>query len=361
MEEQMRHVFTKEDVEKLLDECVAASTDLVLTNIICHVDATIMMYNGLFPFDEPTQVDVDMLRMDKESFEFWHPLDAYHRYKDTTTWYYKTIESHRKNGIQKCISLPLMYVAPDLVYKQSKRPKTSMNIFRSPSSVVVDKATIVKIPSESLLSRVTIEGETFNIIPVSRYGAGMSKGLYHDLYENDPQLTSTLKGTFYYYEPESSTFLTFNTYRIYFNKTDAAIKLDQEIGGYYTKDYRKIENKSLAMHMSGELPEDLKLTPRQLVNIYGKTPKQYIPSYWRSTDEIVAPEIPHYIGLNPLSKIYGYEDELDNDIYDMGEELGIDILILTHMTGAYQVVTEIYDIREREVSFRNLVYTSTIE
>jgi hypothetical protein len=67
---------------------------------------------------------------------------------------------------------------------------------------------------------------------------------------------------------------------------------------------------------------------------------------------------------------------LDGDIYEMGEELGkrsagsstgrhfvslgIDIIILTHMAGAHQVVTEIYDIREREISFRNLVYTSAV-
>jgi hypothetical protein len=269
------------------------------------------MYNGLFPFDEPNSIDIDMLSMDKESFEFWHPLNDYHRYKNTTIWYYKTIESHRRNGIQKCISLPLMYIAPDLVYKQSKRPKTSMDIFRSPSSIVVDRSSIIKLPGEEFLYSVTISGETFNAIPVSRYGAGMSKGLYHDEYEDDPLFT-LVNGTFYYYEPESSTFLTFKEHKTYFNKTEAAIQLNDEFsefGGFFTRDYRDIGNKSLIMHMDGTLPKDLKLTPRQLVDIYGITPAQYHSV--KNKKDVIGPEIPHYIGLNRSSKIYGYEDELD--------------------------------------------------
>ena len=39
-----------------------------------------------------------------------------------------------------------------------------------------------------------------------------------------------------------------------------------------------------------------------------------------------------------------------------GKERGLDVIVLTHMVGMYQVVTEILDTRSRAESFNSLLY-----
>jgi hypothetical protein len=61
-----------------------------------------------------------------------------------------------------------------------------------------------------------------------------------------------------------------------------------------------------------------------------------------------------YVGK--LLELYAVEDELDQQICRLAKEQDIDIIILTNMVGSHQIVTEILDTRNREDSFKSLVY-----
>lgn len=69
------------------------------------------------------------------------------------------------------------------------------------------------------------------------------------------------------------------------------------------------------------------------------------------------PKEKFYIGAEHFG-FYGEEDVLDQVICLAAAKQGIDIIILTHMPGAYQVVGEVLDCRERTVSFANLIFNS---
>ncbi len=58
-----------------------------------------------------------------------------------------------------------------------------------------------------------------------------------------------------------------------------------------------------------------------------------------------------------LLHLYAIEDSLDTEICKAAAVKGIDIVIFTHMTGSYQVVSELVDTRERLSSFEHLIYT----
>lgn len=96
-----------------------------------------------------------------------------------------------------------------------------------------------------------------NFIAVTRYGEGMSRGLYYKT-----ERPENICGFFYYAEPESSTYLRYNTSVTYFNKTDAALDLVDRVEGKIraklVKEIDKI-NKDIFEHINGNLPEDLPL------------------------------------------------------------------------------------------------------
>ena len=345
--DNIAHIKTLKDLEELSDRCVAAAKDVVIDNVKSDLDVEVMMRYGLFPAKTFNVNDIDRLTMDPTTYKFWHGgLDPYNerehlfinqRWKNNTTWYYSTLETHKKNGVQKAISLPLMYLAPHLVYNGSKRPKTDMDLFRSPVSTVISTDKIIN-------NQITLNGEVWNCIPVSRYGQGMSKGMYHT--EEDEEFTEEqFCGTFYYYEPESTTFLAYKTSRTYFNKSDALDKLgqefDDELIGYI--------DGFLQMHMNGEIPPDLKLTPKEYIRIFEDKEQFYTPT---------VSDTPHY--LANILNLYAIEDEHDQTLCNAGREHDIDIIILTHMIGSNQIVTEVLDTRSRVDSFRSLIYTNIL-
>lgn len=85
----------------------------------------------------------------------------------------------------------------------------------------------------------------------------MSRGLYYT--ENNTNFC----GTFYYNEPESSTYLAYKTAFVAFNKTDAYEKLSGIYGRYR---YGAAINKIIRDHISGVIPADFILTPDQVLD-----------------------------------------------------------------------------------------------
>lgn len=347
--DSIRYIRSEEDVMKLSDECTALGKDIILDNIKSEVDVSIMMRYGLFPTNNFSVYNIDRLTMDEKSFRFWHPrrnrleiIDQ--KFQHSTTWYYNTIENHKQNGIQKAISFPLIHIAPHLVYKKSKRPKTDMNIFRSPVSITMDKDNIIN-------GQININGDIWNVIPVTRYSQGMSKGLYY----NEKNETNYC-GTFYYYEEESTTYLAYKTSGTYFNKTDALIKLGKE----FNEDRIDRLQPILRMHMNGILPENLMMTPLEYAQFqlqkYGIPKDKYTRDLLNESGTL--PAIPYYVG--DKFNLYAAEDDIDQDLCEAAKEHNIDVIILTHMVGSHQVVTEVLDSRTRIDSFRSLIYTNNI-
>jgi hypothetical protein len=198
---------------------------------------------------------------------------------------------------------------------------------------------------------LSISGVTWNVIPVTRYGSGMSRGMYHK------DTSNQYCGTFYYSEPESTTYLAYMTSRTYFNKTDALIKLGEEFGKNYI-DQSDIDS-GVNLHLSGKLPQDLMMTPIEYTEfMLRKIGEGYYPDNQRkySMEEARSvPNIPHYVG--DQFGLYAQEDPYDQEVCLAARENGIQLIILTNMVGSHQVVTEILDTRDRKESFRSLIYT----
>jgi len=204
---------------------------------------------------------------------------------------------------------------PSLVYS-SFRPKTDMSLYRVPSSLK------------------TVDEKEWKTIPVTRYSDGMSRGKYHGEKEEGVKY----HGTFYYYEPESTTKLAYRTAYRSFNKVTAY----EELGGGKCSSIDSI----LRLWSDKKLPLDLKLTKEQVDCLSGG-----------GDGDIEAEEndIKEYAGN--ILDLYGAEDGYDQKLCLLAASKGYDIVILEYMVGGFQVVTEILDTRDRLESFRSLIYT----
>lgn len=264
------------------------------------------------------------------SIEFWNNIPGFEEdivkvLQRPRTWQWKTLETWKKEAVASAVSLPLLLYAPELVYRGSKRPKTDMSLFRSPLSRMIRRDSIRN-------GRIMLDGEVWSVVPVTRYAAGMSKGLY---YKDRPADSC---GTFYYLEEESSTYLAYKTEIRAFNKTEAAIALD-----VHDVDAMDVEARMLK-HSRGPLPRDLIMTVRDAYRIFP----------YLSLPEGIDLDERHYAGL--YLELYAEEDVWDQPLCNEARLAGYDIVVLENMVGKYQVVTEVLDTRSREDSFGSLLY-----
>jgi hypothetical protein len=334
------------DIIQLSDACVAETKDTFIYPVGYVYDPLTMIRYGFFPtsLDTNSSYFTDYVTgMDINTLEFWYTKDDVMKLLSLThepRWSYKTLQSHRDRGISLAISLPLMLYAPEFVYQRSKRPVNDMALFRSPMSMKIKRSDIVS-------DTVIIDGEEWKVIPVTRYAQGMKRGLYFE--SSDIEYC----GTFYYYEPESTTLLAYKTSASYFNKYTAVIALNNKSTNSKTlDDLDKLSQNEVFMdYVNGLLPSDLMMVPREY-NEDLRDLSHFIPY----SDNMLAKVAltPHYIGT--IADLYAQEDSLDQPLCELGKANNLDIIILESMPGNYQVVTEILDTRNREDSFRSLVY-----
>lgn len=330
---------SKEEIQAVVDELAAKAQDSYIYPVQYVKDPKMMIRLGLWP----TSIHVGGLwavewlnGMSTDLLNFWngsHTSSEIARLHHETRWVYRTLESWKKIAIQSVNSLPLLLYAPELVYKDSKRPKTDMSLFRSPSSLTIEGGV-------GRDKEIVVNGENWRVIPVTRYAAGMSGSFYYDD-EGEAEEREEYCGTFYYYETGSTTYLAYKTFLVAFNKTDAAMKL-----GIKTD----INDEQLEKHMNGEYPRDLMLTPREVSVMYEDE------EYHRKYSSVInaKEQVPFYAGM--YLELYAIEDELDQPLCIAAKEQGYDIVILESMIGSHQVVTEVLDTRSREDSFKSLVY-----
>ena len=292
-----------------------------------ELDQRALILAGLIPRSVPMSSPwiADWLAgASEEDILFWHgiPLNILLSIMMDEPWTYKTIEQYKRDAISTASSLPLMLYAPDMMYKQSKRPVTDMSLFRTPTSRTASR-------NELSTGQINIDGEIWNVVPVTRYAAGMSSGLY---YGDRP---TTACGIFYYLEPESTTYLAHKTEMRAFNKTAATSALGHAATN---------ENEHITRHMNGTYPRNLMLTAAQV--------QKMEPSSSVSIENVS--ESTHYAGER--LGMYAEEDSLDQDLCVLADRAGYDVVILESMVGRYQVVTEVLDTRNRSDSFSSLIY-----
>lgn len=305
-------------------------------------------------------------------FIFWYgsSFDKLLDLKYHPIWIYGTIEYWKELAIKTIYSLPLLIYAPEYLYKESKRPKTDMLMFRLSGF------------NNNLLEKDT------KLLPVTRYAQGMSQGLYYKNIDSDLQA-----GTYYYHEPESRTFLKYKTMLTFKNKYQAFRTLftlndfnyyqylyqllielkDNKFNEFLLSSSNKkkdIINKKTFdflqfyfgffknfiddedfLAVNSSLPNDLMMTPLEAY--------LYFPNIFkhRILDQVkLLPQNKFYI--ERLLKLYAIEDSFDDILYLLGKRANVDIIILQSMVGSHQIVTEILDIRDRLTSFQNLVFNS---
>ena len=208
-------------------------------------------------------------------------------------------------------------------------------MYKDSSNLVIGRDNIEMISSNTFRLK---NDHSKLLIPVTRYSDGMSRGLFYNRFNTT---TTNYLGTFYYIEHESETFISVNVdrCRTFFNKTQAVKVLRQPNSNYLCCGD---EDKKAVAHMNGEIPQDLMMTPCQVVKAAG---------YKYNGIELVTNK-KRYAGFQLL---YGAEDNLDQPLAQLCVDNGIDVLILTHVAGSCQVVAEVLDVRDRSISFSSLV------
>lgn len=297
----------------------------------------------IFQFETWMLIDHYIDRFEPESLEFWFEeigdIENLIGGRSRMHYYYANIKGWMNFAAKTSISFPLLMYAKDQVYS-SRRAKTDMLMFRQATSGLYNRIS----DNQGIVKLVIGDSFSMNGLPVTRYASGMSKGLYYD----DDINKSSFCGTFYYVEPESTTYLTFSTYAIYRNKHEAIADLvsksdvadftDPIVDRYYNAPER-FPDLSLMMTPS----EYSKIIFRETIEEFDK------PYYWEKV-----PTRQHYVGRH--LNLYAVEDEYDQDLCKVAREAELDVVILTHMVGAFQLVTEVLDTRERLTSFSNLTF-----
>jgi hypothetical protein len=94
----------------------------------------------------------------------------------------------------------------------------------------------------------------------------------------------------------------------------------------------------------GGYKPDLMYTPEEAAVVQGSS----------DTDYKTVPQVPLYYGN--VFGLYAEEDLFDQVLCLLAREIGIELVVLSRMVGAKQVVVEVLDSRSREDSLKNLVF-----
>lgn len=307
--------------QETADEAASNATTVVAYNLHPYKDSRELLRMGYWPsilvtpyhiYLHATHTDEELEELAELDIHTIEPIDRVIR------WEFSPIGIVREEAVANANGLQLSFIAPDMIYK-SGRPKTDMSMFRNSNSNVVKKEEI----RDS-------KWQEWKVIAVTRYASGMQRSLFYIEGEKVQQYC----GTFYYHEPESTTFLAYKTVLRSFNKTTAIEDLLKELpSSPLTEEARGLlewMNKyypDVRRHINGELPHDLRYT--------------------------TASGISYYDG----DLLYASEDNLDQILCKVAASAGYDIVILEAMVGSFQVVTEVLDVRSRHDSFLSLLYT----
>lgn len=296
-------------------------------------------------------------RYDKKTLAFWYGVRMLQPIFQKWTFYNTDKVEQRAQQTPESFS-SMINGLHDNVFKESRRAKTRMHMFRT-----VDSKTIATA------------AEAVDMIPVARYAEGMKGSLFYD--DEDARKQSYC-GTFYYYEPESTVFLKHGKILRVKDKREAAEKLGihsvhrkwhrglKESESDYLRRSEITREKILRIALSDEKTASLMFTPRELIDFFknnnisldGESENyarlRYIVNGPPKRLFNMQPNRKYYCGH--VLRLYALQDFLDQPICTAAYKQGYDIVVLTHMVGSRQMVTEVLDVRSREESFANLHY-----
>ena len=179
------------------------------------------------------------------------------------------------------------------------------------------------------------------IIPVSRYD-----GLYYGI---QPGFVGC--GTFYFYEPAGDWFLSFDRIFICGNKVHASYTLETAAGvpPDQTAAFRILKSMDLINFYCRILqgPQDPAATV--LTQAVSETIVVQMNPYYEAEGK--------YIGNAYL----GNFDDLDQPICQLARKAGYDVVLLQREPGETRVVTEILDVRDRQVSSQSICLGGPLE
>ena len=236
-----------------------------------------------------------------------------------------------------------------LLFNITNRPYTAMFNFRDPNA----KTNVTHaLSKERAINQVyDANGEIVFLIRVSRYSVGMSRGLY---FESN---VGKYCGTFYYYEPDSDVLLNIGhkgEFEMFRNKVEAAISLSKRALKVSSPEFSDVIKYSLYT-LDGVIERMAKSLPKKILD-EPKGDREIADALWaywsgRNTTKWLAYNDDTYV-----KEWYALEDPLDQMICTSARLLRLKVLILSNMTGANRLVTEVLDTRSREESVHSLVF-----
>lgn len=324
------------------DQVIQSGVDCIsfMTCKLSHPTEFITL--GFVPSNSDYHLHAEKLLLGEpeEIRRFWGEYNTFNGHYE---WEYYS-DAHRKTlAVENCNPF-LLFCLEDLkslLYK-SHRPKTDMKLFQNPNYKTYRKECVYG-------DQVLIETEIVDVIPVTRYAESKAKGLY---FRTAPRMYT---GTFYYLEPDSTTLLVYNPSKtvVYRNKYQAVCELCPEAKDVEFKSPYKIQ----FLEGTSTLPNDLMMTPKELCKFVDENNLNSIEILFRHGNRRWLEKVPdekRYVGKH--LELYASEDCWDKILYKVGKEKGIETFIFEEMVGGRQIVKEVFDLRDRNMSFYNLVY-----
>ena len=349
-----------EDVER---EMLERNVDIVIVNVTGS-DEVQLMKNGFIHIVLMEKPSVLRYAIDFFVEKFTYEDDD-GKFGDfiESKYMYANLEGWKTYARKQAFSFPLILYFNDYVF-ESRRQVTSMTYVKDEN-----------VPFNEYMFTLNLSnGKSSLACPVTRYAVGMSKGLYFESNANGEYC-----GTFFYHEPQSMTYLTFDTYRIFRNKYEATMSLRQEFKQkrsslivnlylyatyqktktYATKDddlkdFLHVKQDSIIrdrFYFTKDVPNDLRFTALEWHILNDPT----ILDEDREEDRQSLLDIGNrkvYVG----NRLYALEDAFDQELCILAKMLDINVVILEYMAGQFQTVTEILDTRDRFDCLSNLTY-----
>lgn len=216
--------------------------------------------------------------------------------------------------------------------------KFPCDIFKKCRGKVIEYDNI--LVSEKYMNITVLDANM--VLPVIRYE---SRGL--GIYTQNIHSNKKYCGTFYYFEPESE-------YMLKSNKTLVAVN---KLFAYH---YLMTNNKSMSQSELYKYIYDF-----DMIDIkYGKLEDIEYEDYFihvrnnhklMSKLHILERMIQRDYDFNKSEKsLYASEDEIDQPLCKLAREEGYDTVVLMRMQGKKRIVSEVLDVRERNISYNNI-------
>ena len=249
-------------------------------------------------------------------------------------------------------ALAMMFTYREMLWS-TKHLRTDMKMFQQTNYLIgsetEDNVLVVGEKKYRIYGKSNIEQVNGVAFPVSRYANSPETGKY---YSNPGK---NFFGTFYYLEPESTTYLISDKVLYARTKTSAAKMIsipDTEFAEWATEIRdEQMESKKFRDYEEGNVRKGYLYTPIQA--------KEELGFKGFRDDPYSITQYPVYMGAltGEPSDLYASEDEYDQHLCIEMKRQGIEVACLTEMIGAFGVVAEILDSRSRIESFSSLVYT----